>query len=342
MGAFDTYAGVVHCPRCAAPHWIGGQTKFFDPDYETQVCFVVGEVCPVGIVPGDLAHALWEGEWLRVREPARTDRVDLLLDFDELVGCECGFALAIVLRFALGVGTATLAEIAVLDARRPDLASHVDFIDLVTYGSLPQLDHDARERLGAGPVASRADHLARITAAAFDPDDEPEDGSNGWTWVVGPTRCEACGEVRERSDYTLFTHPSTEPFFVGWQGKAIYLGTKIPFDDRWLAEDLDRGHLFRARHPVAPDRLVVLGHQKRFGCPCGAGPVAFVRTFTRRPGELELTELTLRVVATLDDLADVDFIEGPTRTQFGQVVSREHVMSYVLSRYVPRSRRSVD
>lgn len=328
MGAFDTYNAVVRCPSCATVYWIDGQTKFFDPDYDTQAWFRPGLSYPIEIDAAGLADTLWELEWLRVRDPVALDRVDLLLDFDELIRCECDFALAIVLRFALAAGTATLTEVQVLDARRPDLAEHVDFINLVTYGDLPQLDREGREALAAEPVATRAAHLARCIAGRFDHDDEPEPLAP-WTYVVGPTRCEACGDVRERTDFTQLSRPDQPSFFgPGWPGGAIFLGTRIAFDDSWLEKDVDQGWNLRARHPVGRDRLLLLGQRNHYGCRCGAGPGTFVSHFARRPGELELVELTLRVIDDAKDLADIDFIAGANR-EGGR--TRDIAIGYVLA-----------
>jgi hypothetical protein len=333
MGAFDTYNAVVRCPSCAAVHWIDSQTKFFDPDYETQVWFRPGISCPIRIDPRDLDTTLWEGEWLRVREPASLDRLDLLADFDDLIACECGFAFAIVLRFAFDAGTATFTGVTILDARRPDLASHIDFISTEPY--LPLLDREARATLAAAPVASRAAHLARCIAGRFDRDDEPGPLAP-WTHVVGPTRCEACGDVRERTDFTQLTRPDAPSFFgPAWAGGALFLGTRITFDDRWLEDDVDRGLNLRARHPVGRDRILMLNQRNRYGCSCGVGPGTFVLHFARRPGELELVELTMRVIDGAEDLADIDFIAGSNRDR-GH--TRDFAIGYVLADHLNRWR----
>ena len=109
-------------------------------------------------------------------------------------------------------------------------------------------------------------------------------------------------------------------------GGAVFLGGSIPFDAAWLAEDLDRGAYFRARHPVG-ETLRLLGAPMSWGCRCGAGRARSVAQFEVRPSELVLVELTLRVVTNISDLHDIDFIEGTSRdSPYGERRTREAVL----------------
>jgi hypothetical protein len=133
--------------------------------------------------------------------------------------------------------------------------------------------------------------------------------------LTGATRCEACGELRARTDATLLTHPDHPISFFGaaWTGGVIAPGDRVAFDARWLAEDVDRGMYFRARHPVG-ETLTLLGQRRRVGCRCGAGRGYTVARFARRAGTLELETLGLRALRRRSELADIDFIEGCARS----------------------------
>ena len=332
MGAYDSYAAELPCPSCGDVHWIGGQTKFFDPDYEDQRWFTPGVPLPASFTAAELTH----DDWWRMREPTVGDeRFTLLVDFDEMFACGCGLACAVVLHFELAPGTVTLQRIELLDARQ-DIADRIDFV------SADQLwtgDRDsyrrAIEALEARPFAERAAVLRRWLDDRFElTEDEPDARAGSWTTLVGPTQCEACGDVRERSHWSMLTHPHDAVSFFGpaWTGGLIFLGDRVPFDDGWLVDDVDRGCCFRARHPVG-ERLRILGTRHTFGCRCGAGRARTVAHFERRPGALELVELTLRVVRGHADLHDIDFVEGHTREgDPGQPPrTRELVLSYVLA-----------
>lgn len=337
MGAFDSYEAEVACPSCGDVYWIDGQTKFFDPDYHDARTFRPGVPRPASFTAADLATLASDG-WWRLREPTgEAARFTLLADFDDLFACDCGFAFAVLLHFELAPGTVTMQQIELLDARRQDLADHVDFVegDRLWPGELGGFRRALAE-LEARPFAERAAVLRAWLDERFAlTEDEPDARGDTWTTLVGPTQCEACGDVRERTDSSLLTHPDHAVSFFGpgWSGGPIFVGDRVPFEDGWLAEDVDRGWYFRARHPVG-DRLRVLGRRHSFGCRCGAGRARTVAHFERRPGALELVELTLRVVHTRADLHDIDFIEGHTRQPRrpgDEPRTRDVVLSWVLA-----------
>ncbi|MEJ7600356.1 MAG: hypothetical protein WKG01_20770, partial [Kofleriaceae bacterium] len=285
MGAFDSYVGLVRCPRCNDQHWIEGQTKLFDPDYDTQSYFTVGEPCPKEIDFPRLAAPLVDDQWMRMRDPVSTTHLTLLVDGDDLYACNCELPLAIVLHFELAPATVTLVDIRAFDARDPALPAELDFVD--TYWP-PDLNAAARRILARHPIAARARQLTHWITRRFEHDDSPLAPR---TWLVGPTRCEACGDVRERTESTQLSDDKEPSLFgAGWTGGALFLGTRVPFDEAWLEEDLDHNWYLRARHPVGRDRLVILGHPRAFGCACGAGRATFVSHYARHPGALELVE----------------------------------------------------
>ncbi len=333
MGAFDSYYAEVPCPGCGDIYWISGQTKFFDPDYQDMRSFTPGAPQPASFTAADLPT----GDWWRLRERAGDGtRFTLLADLDDLFGCDCGMAFAMVLHFELAPKTVTLQQIELLDARQ-DVADRIDFVEAerLWAGNYDEYRRAIAE-LQARPFAERAAKLRSWLDARFAlTEDEPDARGDTWTTLIGPTQCEACGDVRERRDWSLFSHPDHPVSFFGpaWTGGLIFLGDRIPFDDGWLADDVDRGWYFRARHPVG-DRLRILGQRRPFGCRCGAGRARTVAHFERRPGGLELVELTLRPVHGRADLHDIDFIEGYTRAprQPGEEPrTRDFVLSWVLA-----------
>jgi hypothetical protein len=336
VGAFDEYSAEVACPACRDVHWIRGQTKFFDPDYDDMRSFEPGVPQPARFTAADLPGFASDG-WWRLREPIGDDaRFTLLADFDDLYACDCGFAFAVLLHFELAPGTVTMQAIELLDARQ-NLADRIDFVEA---DGLWQGDYDNFSRaiaaLEAQPFDERAAWLRRRLDERFELTEHERDArTDDWTTLVGPTQCEACGDVRERRDLSLLTHPDHLVSFFGsaWTGGVIFLGDRIPFEDDWLADDVDRGWYFRVRHPIG-DRLRLLGQQHSFGCRCGAGLARTVAHFEHRPGALELVELTLRAVSSRADLQDIDFIEGHTRQPRHpgeEPRTREFVLAWVLA-----------
>jgi len=332
MGTYDTYSAEVACPNCGDIHAIEGQTKIFDP-FGVSRWFRPGVPQPVDVTPEEIAALARDG-WWRVRDRPGTDaELTLLADLDELYACDCGFAFAFVIHFEVTPGTVTMRELEVLDAR----AAIADRIDFAEAAPLCRGEHPSYRMTAAAlqalPFAERAAVLQRWLDDRFD-DSDHDARTDNWTTLVGPMQCEACGDVRERRDGTLLTHPHYPVSFFGaaWTGGVIFLGDRIPFDDAWLAHDIDRGLYFRARHPVGA-RLAILGQQRRYSCRCGAGRVRVVARFDRHAGALELVELSLRVLRSRADLHDIDFIEGHTRQSphHAEPLPREHVLGWIIT-----------
>ncbi|MGZ3461846.1 MAG: hypothetical protein ACXU86_25415, partial [Archangium sp.] len=266
----------------------------------------------------------WEDEWWRVREPQAPDVLHLLTDFDELLRCDCGAQLAGVLRFRLAKSptehgsteTATLEEVKLLDVVRDDVAEAVDFAEgaHMLWNGKPDAYPAALAALAHAPPFDRAARLRKALVEYFAPPDAPARPAptDPWTTVAGPTRCEACGEVRERREVTGLSHLNFPVSFFGpeWTGGELRPGDRVPCDLAWLAEDVDRGYLARLRHPVPRDSLCILGHRTFRGCHCGAGRGSFVLRFARDPSGVVFESMSLRVVRGPADLADVDFAEA--------------------------------
>ena len=333
MGAFDSYHATVPCPSCGDLHWVSGQTKFFDPDYDDQRTFEPGEPQQADFANDSIASFAADG-WIRIRARTGEDRCfTLLADFDDLCGCDCGMGFIVLLHFELAPGTVTMQQIELLEHQ--DLADRVDFAEAI---GLWAGDLDAYQiAIAAANARSFTERAAWLRERLDDrfafTDDEPRETT--WSTLVGPTQCEACGDVRERCAHTLLTdtdHPVSF-FGPGWTKNVIFLGDRIPFDDGWLADDVDRGRYFRVRHPVG-ERLRVLGQLHQFGCHCGAGRGRTVAHFERRAGALELVELTMRAVRSRADLHDIDFVEGHSRQPFyvgGEPRTRALVLASVLA-----------
>lgn len=184
-------------------------------------------------------------EWSRLREGGA--RFTVLID-DQDVRCDCGCLCAPLLHFKREPRTIELERVELLDTRS-DVAARIDFARLVDR-KLPAL-HPAPEKPGLGR----------------------------WTALAGPTRCEACGDARERMHRTLLAHPHARvgPLFdPAWQGRAVMIGDRVD--------------------TVRPgdDEVIVEGDQGSWGCRCGAGPARYVARFERAGDQLVLVELTLR------------------------------------------------
>lgn len=315
MGAFDTYAATARCPRCHDVHWLSGQIKFFFPDFG-GLCgrhFEPGAPQPIDIDPADLLAPVWDDEWWKIREDGALDDLRLLAGFDDLYACTCGAPMATVLHFRVDAKAATLTQIELLHALAEGLPHEIDLAEAppdLWQGDTPAF-YRALVRLAAQPFEDRAARLRECIAARFGGPSAPD---STWTTIAAPTRCEVCGDLRERSLWTMVTHPSYPQSLLGpgWTGGVLRPGAQIAGDSGFLAEDVDRGCFLRLRHPVSGDILTILSSPHRWGCRCGAGPASLVVRFAREPGGLRLAEVTLRVVRSRADLADIDFAEAPT------------------------------
>lgn len=323
MGAFDTYAAAARCPRCGDVHHVDGQTKFFDPDFFglSNRHFEPWSPQPLDVDPADLRNGVWEVSWWRVREPGDPERLDLLVDPSEMFGCDCGAQFAVVLRFRVAHSppSAMLTAIDLREASTP-AALAVDFADgeeIVWEGDRERFDA-GMAALASAPLAERQARLRAALDRRFAPTEPAtEQAASPWWCFFGDVRCEACGAVRPRGDFTLLAHPDypTSFFGPGWTGGTLTPGLRLAGDYAWLAEDVDRGYYTRLRHPVPQDRLTILGTRRRTSCRCGAGPGALALTFRREPDALVLAEAKIRVVQRMEDLADVDFAEAPHATR---------------------------
>jgi hypothetical protein len=333
MGAFDIYTATARCPRCEDLHWVNGQTKFFQPCFSGYYHrhFVPGVAQPLDFSSDELASTrVWEDDWWRVREPLAPDVLHLLTDFDEKLSlCDCGAQLIAVLCFRLkrhaehgSTDTATLEEVRLFDVVRDDVAGAVDFAP-------------GGHMLWNGKPDA---YTAALAALANAP---PFDRAALGTTVAG-TRCEACGEVRERR---AFRSDFPVSFFgPGWTGGELRPGDRIRCDLAWLVEDVDRGDFARLRHPVPRDSLCILGHRTSRGCHCGAGWGSFVLRFACDPGGVVFNSMSLRVVRDRADLADVDFaevglraLEHAARFRYPRELTREELIRELLSSKVPVS-----
>lgn len=317
VGAFDTYEAAARCSGCGDVHYLGGQTKFFDPDFG-GLChrhFAPGVPQPIEQEPDEFGRAdVWEDEWIRLAPPGEPGVLRVLADWDELYQCTCGVPLAIVLRYRLAAGspraTATLEAIELLDALADPRALAVDFCERTE--NLWVGDRASYDALQARLAAVR-DRLGRVRAGLVERLGGTFEPSPPWTHVGGPTRCEACGRARERLGFTLLAHPDLPR---GFFGEAPLPGLLRPGDAvacalDWLADDVDRGYWMRLRHPVPGDSLRLITRRCSWGCSCGAGPASFVMHFAREAAGVRLAALTLRVVRGRADLEGLDFAEAP-------------------------------
>lgn len=329
MGAYDTYEGEARCPRCGDVHDVEGQTKFFVPDFFGLFNRWFRPWVPqeIDFAAAELRGPVWDGSWVRVREPGDPGRLDLLADFSECFGCDCGARFAVVLRFRVSDGPPASAMLTDIELREHTSAGAVavDFAD--GEETLWRGDHagfqEAMREVSSRPPEARAAWLREGLMGRFPPEAEPEEavsataGAEPWFSYTGEVRCEACGERRRRGLFTLLAHPNYAQSFFGppWVGGTLVPGMRLACDLGWLAEDVDRGYFTRLRHPVPEDRLTVIGSRTRRGCRCGAGPAAPVLRFEREAGALVVAEATLRVVRGAEDLADVDFAEAAYYTR---------------------------
>lgn len=116
----------------------------------------------------------------------------------------------------------------------------------------------AMTELASAAPEVRAARLRRALGERFDGverwfDPTAEDLA-GWTRLIGPVRCEACGEVRERALSMALTHPYYgEPVLgPGFTGGVLRPGTRVAVATDWRDVDEDRGDFVRLRHPLPP------------------------------------------------------------------------------------------
>ncbi len=313
MGAFDTYEGSARCPRCHDVHWPEGQTKFFAPSFGGLVGrhFVPGAAQPIDFDPDLLLEeSPWAYEWLRIRDGGTLEDLRLLAAHDEQFACSCGAPMALVLHLRFTAETATLTALELRDALAAELPAEIDLAEAppdLWRGSFEAYQRALAE-LAAAPVEVRSARLRQALLARFT---EVEAPRPPWTVIRAPMRCEACGDLRERSVAPTLSHPSyaQSPLGARWQGGLLRPGDRLVDDLAWLAEDVDRGCWRRLRHPVSGPRLVLLAAPCDWGCRCGAGRASAVLWFTREAGGLRFDGAALRVVRGRGELADVDFAE---------------------------------
>jgi hypothetical protein len=186
MGAFDTYRGLGHCPRCGAIHFVEGQSKFFGPDFDgVYRSFEPGLVHPLDVAVDRILRLAVESDWWRVSARTVEDSITRLADFDDLRRCSCGAPLATLLRFRLRRERPTpdvvastskrtvacavdllesaveLLDVELFDVETSDPAVQVDFASV--YGVLGYGSEDwpgARDRLASLPPGDRGSIMA--------------------------------------------------------------------------------------------------------------------------------------------------------------------------------------
>ena len=224
-------------------------------------------------------------------------------------GCLCGAKLAIVVDLEARprgeVEDLVLLGWRFLEIRHSTFVEQIDFA-FDPKGKRSRLAPEEREQVLRLEMEKRAAELA------FPPD--------GLIRVAGPTRCEDCGDVRERAHGTQFW--SGRGFFRSdAPSEQLFLGSRIAFDDDWLATDTARPPFFRTRHPVGGEELAIVHRSRNWGCRCGAGRASFVTRFARREDELELIEISIRAIHSRAGLRDVDFVYMPPEAERCEVRS---------------------
>lgn len=324
MGAFDSYRARAACPRCAAIHWVSGQTKIFLPDFGGLSArdFQPGVRQQLDFSPGELSAArVWDDEWVRMRPPEDAGHLDLLADLDDLFSCGCGQILAVILRFRLfdeATPAAELTEIALLDAAG-DIAGAIDLAcgeDLVPWGGSMASFTAALEGLAKAPFAERARTLHDAIARRFAPDPAGAPG-DPWTVIAAPMRCTSCGEARSRRLWTALSHPDyLQSFFgAGWTAGELRPEAPISIAPGDLCADEDRGYYIRLRHPGRPGELTVLGDPETWGCRCGAGRASVRLRFSLERDRITLLAADLLVIRRKEDLLDIDYAYAPASSR---------------------------
>lgn len=219
--------------------------------------------------------------------------------------CLCGATLAIVVDLEARprgeVEDLVLLGWRFLEIRHSGFVEQIDYAFAPHRGTtLPRLALEEREEVLRLEMEKRARELA------FPPD--------GLIRVAGPTHCEDCDDVRERAHGTQFW--SGRGFFRSdAPSEQLFLGSRIAFDDDWLATDTARPPFYRTRHPVGAEELVIAHRSRNWGCGCGAGRASFITRFARRDGELELMEISIRAIHSRAGLGDVDFVYMPPEAE---------------------------
>ncbi len=325
MGAFDSYAATARCPACHDIHHLGGQTKVFDPDFGELFArrFTPGRPHPLGFAPSQmLRDRVWDDRWWRVREHAVPGRIAILANFDELFACGCGRPLAMLWHFTLDEDTpsATLDSIELLDALDDDVAAAVDLADAHADGVWAgewTVYHRDLQALAQAPFPERARQLRAMLAARFERHERwlnsDVDEPSVRTSVIGPMRCEACGDVRTRWVDTMLSHRDFDESVLGrgWTGGVLRPGRRITTPMRWRARDEDRGYYLRLRHPLPADTLTVCDGQTRWGCRCGVGRAWVLLRFVADDEGVELESIHIRTMRSRADLDDIDLVEAP-------------------------------
>ncbi len=323
MGAFDTYAGTAHCPRCDDVHYVDGQTKVFDPDFG-GLChrhFTPGRTQALDFPPSQMLEGpVWD-DWCRIRTPSADERIAILVDFDETLLCSCGCPMAVILCFVLSPEepSATLESIELLDAIDSDVAGAVDLAngeDIVAWhGDYSRFSRDLQALAASSPEA-RCERLRAALAERFEGHErwlDPPEADSPSTIVVGPMRCEACGEQRHRRVQLVLGHPSLDHSLLGegWTGGELRPGTRIHSSMTWRERDEDRAYFVRLRHPLPGRSLTICGGRETWGCPCGVGRANVVLRFSIDDDGATLREIRLRVLRGRKSLRDLDFIHAP-------------------------------
>lgn len=297
VGLVELYEGSGRCPGCNEVHYVDGQTQLFVP-YGAAKTYRVAEPQMSYTNPGIFTSKAWE-QWWRLRPPVKgTNEVAVLHWIEDVFECSCDRVLAPVLRFAIEPASVCLKDILMVDMKQPGFEREIDFVgewvsDPQRVAELAELPFDERIQWVRDRVAARRERSAHP----------------GWTVLVGPTQCESCGDVRERTHTTLFTDPNLAPtaslFGPQFTGRTIFLGDRVRVATDWQPVV----HHYSVLSQIDAT-MTVLSKLQSFGCACGAGRAAVVQKFACRGSELELVELGLRVVRSTADLSDVDVVEG--------------------------------
>lgn len=325
MGAYDVVTSEAACPRCGKRHAINQQLGFFDPDYHDQVTFRDG-------VPQS-KDVTTSPDWMPIRPHVGPYWQYAIVGGDlGLFRCECGLPIAPVMHFDVEVGKITLERVELRDAVAADLADHVDFADAEWLSAGAGSFSDNLDiALAAAPSVRAA--LLRSWFFDFFNDDAPRPNFHftETVYLEGAVSCDACGRSRNLGARTRLAHGDHPSFFgAGFAYGGIAVGQRVPFDGDWLADDVDRGYLIRLRHPI-PRLMTILTARQPFVCACGAfRPWTIVR-FLRHPGELELESMSMRVIDTPADIADVHFIEAQSTRWSRPAMTRDQIVDELIS-----------
>ena len=326
MGAYDTVTSEAACPRCGVRHAIDLQTKFFDPDYDDQVWFRDGLPQPK---PGGFSPSR---EWMPMRPDVATAECNVV-SLEDLFRCTCGLPIATVMCFDVRHQTVTLVKVELRDALAANLVDDIDFADAEPL-SAGEGSFDVNLEVARTATLSVRVALLRSWFHDFFDDDAPRQSFHftETVYLRGLVACEPCGHSRPLGTRTRFAHGDHPSFFgPGFAYGDIALGQRVPFDGDWLADDVDRGYFIRLRHPI-PRVMTILTARQPFVCACGAfRPWTIVR-FRRRRGALELESMSMRLIETPADIADVHFVEAQSTRWTRPAMTRDQIMAELISR----------